>query len=68
MVVGPEDPLVNGIVDYLENFNIKVNKSPHPAGKAENVEASKFPPRALGLFSCVSSQLKSKKSDASPIG
>ena len=24
VVVGPEQPLVNGIVDYLENFNIKV--------------------------------------------
>ena len=24
MVVGPEQPLVNGIVDYLEKFNIKV--------------------------------------------
>jgi len=24
VVVGPEEPLVNGIVDYLENFNIKV--------------------------------------------
>ena len=24
VVIGPEQPLVNGIVDYLENFNIKV--------------------------------------------
>ena len=24
VVVGPEQPLVNGIVDYLEQFNIKV--------------------------------------------
>ncbi len=24
VVVGPEQPLVNGIVDYLEKFNIKV--------------------------------------------
>ena len=24
IIVGPEQPLVNGIVDYLENFNIKV--------------------------------------------
>ena len=26
-------------------LNIKVNRCPHPAGKAEKVEASKFPPR-----------------------
>ena len=24
VVIGPEQPLVNGIVDYLENFNVKV--------------------------------------------
>ena len=24
VMVGPEDPLVNGVVDYLENFQIKV--------------------------------------------
>ena len=24
VVVGPEQPLVNGVVDYLEKFNIKV--------------------------------------------
>jgi phosphoribosylamine--glycine ligase len=24
VVIGPEQPLVNGIVDYLEKFNIKV--------------------------------------------
>ena len=39
VVVGPEGPLVNGIVDYLENFNIKVfgpNKS------ASQLEGSKI--------------------------
>ena len=25
VVVGPEEPLVNGIVDYLQKFNIKVS-------------------------------------------
>ena len=39
VVVGPEDPLVNGIVDYLENFNIKVFG---PSKKASQLEGSKI--------------------------
>ena len=39
VVVGPEDPLVNGIVDYLENFNIKVFG---PNKKASQLEGSKI--------------------------
>ncbi|WP_440650926.1 phosphoribosylamine--glycine ligase [Candidatus Pelagibacter sp. HIMB1495] len=39
VVVGPEEPLVNGIVDYLENFNIKVFG---PNKKASQLEGSKI--------------------------
>ncbi len=39
VIVGPEDPLVNGIVDYLENFNIKVFG---PNKKASQLEGSKI--------------------------
>ena len=38
-MVGPEDPLVNGIVDYLENFNIKVFG---PNKNASQLEGSKI--------------------------
>ena len=39
VIVGPEDPLVNGIVDYLENFNIKVFG---PNKRASQLEGSKI--------------------------
>ena len=39
VVVGPEQPLVNGIVDYLEKFNIKVFG---PNKIASQLEASKI--------------------------
>ena len=39
VVVGPEDPLVNGIVDYLENLNIKVFG---PNKVASQLEGSKI--------------------------
>ena len=39
VIVGPEDPLVDGIVDYLENFNIKVFG---PNKKASQLEGSKI--------------------------
>ena len=39
VVVGPEQPLVNGIVDYLENFNIKVFG---PNKMASQLEGSKI--------------------------
>ncbi len=39
VMVGPEDPLVNGVVDYLENFNIKVFG---PNKKASQLEGSKI--------------------------
>ena len=39
VIVGPEDPLVNGVVDYLENFNIKVFG---PNKKASQLEGSKI--------------------------
>ena len=44
VVVGPEDPLVNGIVDYLENFNIKVFG---PNKNASQLEGSKIFTKAL---------------------
>jgi|TARA_Y100000022_G_scaffold195393_1_gene201019 phosphoribosylamine--glycine ligase len=39
VVVGPEEPLVNGIVDYLQKFNIKVFG---PNKKASQLEGSKI--------------------------
>ena len=39
VIIGPEKPLVNGIVDYLENFNIKVFG---PNKKASKLEGSKI--------------------------
>ena len=39
VVVGPEDPLVNGIVDYLEKLNIKVFG---PNKVSSQLEGSKF--------------------------
>ena len=39
VVVGPEQPLVNGIVDYLEKFNIKVFG---PNKVASQLEGSKI--------------------------
>ena len=45
IIVGPEKPLVNGIVDYLEKFNIKVfgpNKT-----KLRNLKALKSSQKTL---------------------
>ena len=39
VLVGPEDPLVNGIVDYLEDFNVKVFG---PNKNASQLEGSKI--------------------------
>ena len=39
VIIGPEGPLVNGIVDYLEKFNIKVFG---PNKKASQLEGSKI--------------------------
>ncbi len=39
IIVGPEDPLVNGIVDYLEKFNIKIFG---PNQNASQLEGSKI--------------------------
>ena len=39
IIVGPEDPLVNGIVDYLEKFNIKIFG---PNRNASQLEGSKI--------------------------
>ncbi len=58
VVVGPEEPLVNGIVDYLEKFNIQVFG---PNKKASQLEGSKIftknlcqeyniPTAAFGVF------------------
>ena len=58
VVVGPEEPLVNGIVDYLETFNIKVFG---PNKVASQLEGSKIftknlcqkyniPTAAFGVF------------------
>ena len=39
VIVGPEEPLVNGIVDYLEQFNIKIFG---PNKNASQLEGSKI--------------------------
>ena len=39
VIIGPEQPLVDGIVDYLEKFNIKVFG---PNKKASQLEGSKI--------------------------
>ena len=39
IIVGPEKPLVEGLVDYLENFNIKVFG---PSKIASQLEGSKI--------------------------
>ena len=39
VIIGPEKPLVNGIVDYLEKFNIKVFG---PNKTASQLEGSKI--------------------------
>ena len=39
MIIGPEKPLVDGLVDYLEQFNIKVFG---PSKKASQLEGSKI--------------------------
>ena len=35
IIIGPEKPLVNGVVDYLEKFNIKVFGPNQSASKLE---------------------------------
>ena len=66
IVVGPEKPLVDGIVDYLEKFNIKVFG---PNKIAAQLEASKIftknlckkyniPTAKFGVFSSISESLK----------
>tara|TARA_Y100001936_G_C16049801_1_gene657070 strand:+ start:670 stop:1935 length:1266 start_codon:yes stop_codon:yes gene_type:complete len=58
VVIGPEEPLVNGIVDYLEKFDVKVFG---PNKKASKLEGSKIftknickkyniPSAAFGVF------------------
>ena len=59
IVVGPEKPLVNGIVDYLEKFNIKVFGPNKIASKLEGskiftkqlCEKYKIPTAKFGIFS-----------------
>jgi len=59
IVIGPEKPLVNGIVDYLEKFNIKVFGPNKIASKLEGskiftkqlCEKYKIPTAKFGVFS-----------------
>jgi len=66
IVVGPEKPLVDGIVDYLEKFNIKVFG---PNKIASQLEGSKIftknlcekyniPTAKFGVFSSIAESLK----------
>ena len=59
MIVGPEKPLVDGIVDYLEKFNIKVFGPNKIASQLEGskiftknlCERYKIPTAKFGVFS-----------------
>ncbi len=59
IIVGPEKPLVNGIVDYLEKFNIKVFGPNKTASQLEGskiftkklCEKYKIPTAKFGIFS-----------------
>ena len=59
VIIGPEEPLVNGIVDYLEQFNIKVFGPNKIASKLEGskiftknlCEKYKIPTAKFGVFS-----------------
>ena len=66
IVVGPEKPLVDGIVDYLQKFNINVFG---PNKIASQLEGSKIftkklcekydiPTAKFGIFSCIKETLK----------
>tara|TARA_B100000902_G_C27299371_1_gene911906 strand:+ start:71 stop:1330 length:1260 start_codon:yes stop_codon:yes gene_type:complete len=59
VIIGPEKPLVNGIVDYLEKFNIKVFGPNKTASQLEGskiftkklCERYKIPTAKFGIFS-----------------
>ena len=75
VVVGPEQPLVNGIVDYLENYNIKVfgpNKIASQLEGSKIFTKKKIPLESLNYwnvekqeayFSYVESSIKREKED-----
>ena len=75
IVIGPEKPLVNGIVDYLEKFNIKVFGPNKIASKLEGskiftkklCEKYKIPTAKFGIFLNVKTALSFLKNCNFPI-
>ena len=75
VVVGPEKPLVEGIVDYLEKFNIKVFGPNKVASKLEGskiftkklCEKYKIPTAKFGIFSNTKTALSFLESCNFPI-
>ena len=75
IIVGPEKPLVDGIVDYLEKFNIKVFGPNKIASQLEGskiftkklCEKYKIPTAKFGIFSDTKSALSFIKKSNYPI-
>ena len=66
VIIGPEQPLVNGLVDYLESFNIKVFGPNKVASQLEGskiftknlCKKYKIPTANFGVFNTFSSAIK----------